>query len=268
MMVATVVLQLVQEGKLHLDDTVEHLLPGMLPFGAQVTVEDLLDHRSGIVDVPNVHPRAYPLSADPTDAELRRILDHPPVDRPGTVSRYTNPGFWLLGKIVERITTHPLAAELRRRVLTPAGMSATDLANDLDVEPHLAHAYDEKGRDITPGDFSGPWAAGGVVSTVADVARFFDRLFGGRLLPAAVVTDMTTSRGLFDGSPNVGYGLGVTVLDAECGRVLGHFGDLPGFHTIAFRNPAKDRTVVEFVNSDGDTASLAGQAIAFEAICH
>lgn len=268
MMVGTVVLQLIHEGKVHLDDSVENLLPDMLPFGAEVTVEDLLDHRSGIVDVYNDDPKAYPLGADPTDATLRRVLARPPVDKPGTVSRYTNSGFWLLGKIVERTTGHPLAVELRRRVFEPAGMAATTLATNLHDESGLAHGYDERRDDITPGDFTGPWAAGGGVSTVGDVAIFFDQLFGGRLLPADVLTDMTTSRGLFAGSPNVGYGLGVTVLDAACGRVLGHFGDLPGFHTVAFRNPAKDRTVIEFVNTDGDTASIAGNSIAFEAICH
>ncbi|GAA1976475.1 serine hydrolase domain-containing protein [Nocardioides panacihumi] len=268
MMVATVVLQLVQEGKVRLDDTVDELLPGMLPFGAKVTVEDLLDHRSGILDVFNEDPKAYPLDADPTDAKLRQVLDHPPVDEPGTVSRYTNAGYWLLGKIIERATGHPLAAELRQRIFVPAGMTSTALATDLDEERNLAHGYDENGKDITAGDFSGPWAAGGVVSTVGDVATFFDQLFSGRLVPADVVGDMTTSRGLFDGSPNLGYGLGVTLLDAACGHVLGHFGDLPGFHTIAFRNPAKDRTVVEFVNTESDSAPVTGQNIAFRGICY
>lgn len=267
MMTAVVVLQLVDEGRLHLEDTVEDLLPGMLDFGTEVTVEDLLDHRSGIVDAVN-EPTPIPISTDLTDRRMRQLLAHPPTAPPGTVTRYTNAGFWVLGRIIERVTGHSYATALRQRILRPAGMHDTTVPNDLSRERRLAHGYDERNRDITPADFSAPWAAGGVVSSVTDLATFFDQLYAGRFLPQRVVEDMARPRGRFDGSPDTSYGLGTFIVDSKCGPVIGHFGDIDGFVIRAFRNPALDRVAIEFVNTQSEQATIDAWILESEALCY
>ena len=264
MMVAVTILQLEEEGTLELDDTVEKWLPGMLDFGAKVTIEDLLDHRSGIWDV--VNHTDFDVGTDLTDRRLRQLLDHPPTGPPDTASRYTNPGYWLLGKIIERATGRPLATELRNRVFAPAGMTDAVLSTDLDDEADLVRGYDANNRDITLGDYTGAWAAGGVVATAADIARFLDALVHGDLVSDATFDDMITSRGQLPAG--WGYGLGVVRADSRCGALLGHGGSIDGYNTLAFHNPGLDRTVVGFTNTTSDAGTEAVTRHALDAICY
>lgn len=264
-MVAAAILQLEDEGALKLTDTVEEWLPGMLPFGRAVTIEDLLDHRSGIFDVANADPD-FPLDIDLTDQRLRRLLDHPPTGPPGKTTRYTNPGYWLLGRIVERATGRQLAHELDMRVFTPAGMTDTVLSADLRGEPRLVRGYDKNGEDITPGDYTGPWAAGGVVTTGGDLVRFLDTLLHKDLVSDANLDEMTTSRG--DLAAGAGYGLGVVLADSRCGELIGHDGEIAGYRTFAFYNPANGRTVVAFTNTSTNAADEALAYLTFGGLCY
>src|SRR4051794_4989930 len=130
--VATVVLQLAGEGKLSLDDSVEHWLPGEVPNGAAITVRQLLTMTSGIFDYLN----------DGDDAVLRRELAnpnvrwtapqlvaiataHPPRFAPGTSWSYSNTGYIVLGQIAEKAAGVSISDSLRDRIFTPAGLRAT-----------------------------------------------------------------------------------------------------------------------------------------------
>lgn len=266
-MVATVVLQLVDERVLGLDDTVERWVPGLLASGARTTVEDLLSHRSGIDDVVAATHPPFDIATDLTDDRLRELLDHPLTDPPGTVTRYSNPNYWILGRIIEAATGHSVARELERRIFDSAGMATADLSTDLAHEPRLVHGYDQQDRDITPGDISAAWTAGGVVATAGDIAAFYDALFSGRLLPTQEVDDMTTSRGTMpDG--NVDYGLGTFILDLDCGEAVGHEGWLDGFHTMALHDPATGRTVVTFTNTTSPSGQDAAPDLAIRTLCY
>ena len=199
-MVAVVVLQLVEEGRLSLDDTVEQWKPGLVEAGDRITVEDLLSHRSGLFDTIN-HRGSPGWDVDLTDAHLRALLDHRLTDPPGTTSRYSNSNYWVLGKIIEAATSRPLGRELQQRVFDPAGMETAALATDLDRERRMPRGYDEDDHDITPGDVSGAWAAGGVVATAEDLAAFYRALFSNQLISQESVDDMTTPRGAFPTGP-------------------------------------------------------------------
>lgn len=257
-MVAVVILQLEAEGALTLSDTVEQWLPGMLTFGADVTIEDLLDHRSGIWDV--TARTNYDWGTDLTDRRLQELLDHPPTGPADAVTRYTNPGYWLLGKIVERATGHLLATVLHDRVFAPAGMNDSVLSADLDRESRLVRGYDENGNDITLGDYTGTWATAGVVTTAADIARFFGALHGA-LLSEASGDDMTTARGSLPTGHEPGYGLGVMLLGRDGSIPFGHEGVVDGYHTLAFHNPELDRTVVVFTNTSSDAGAEAAVSL-------
>lgn len=263
-MVAAAILQLEEAGTLELDDTVEEWLPGMLAFGAKVTIEDLLDHRSGIWDV--VEHTDLDVGIDLTDQRLRQLLDHPPTGPPDETTRYTNPGYWLLGKIIEKATGNPLATELHNRVFAPAGMTDAVLATDLNDEANLVRGYDENDQDITLGDYTGSWAAGGVVATAADIGRFFEALVHGDLVSDANFNDMTTSRG--EMPEGWGYGLGVTLPDTRCGALVGHGGSIDGYNTLALYNPSNERTVVGFTNTTSDAGTEAVMSLTLDAHCY
>jgi len=243
--VATVALQLVAEGRLRLDDTVERWLPGEVPGGEGITVRQLLSHTSGLYD----YGRALPLldqagfqsirwrTWDPREL-VKLATDQPPLFEPGASWSYSSTNYILLGLIVEQVTGHPYDVEVERRIIGPLGLHHTWLPGTSTrlPDPH-AHGYlpDLSGGQAPPLDVtelnpSSGWAAGEVISTAADLDRFFAALLSGRMLPPAQLQEMTTL------APHArDYGLGLRQRTLPCGTtVYGHDGDAPGFSTWSF----------------------------------
>lgn len=235
MFVATVVLELVRDGKLRLDDTVAHWLPGLVPNGAHITVKQLLRHQSGLFDY-----FADPRSTEPylagnlgyvwaPRALIRLATSHPPNFPPGTAFSYSNTNYLVLGLIVEQATGHSLRQELRRRIFRPLHLGATRFPTSQRFGPRLAHGYlwSPQGRqDVTAVSQSLGWAAGGAVSSAGDVARFTRALLAGRILPHRLLHEMRQTVPL---GPGVGYGLGIIRVASPCGPLWGHDGSFAGY---------------------------------------
>ncbi len=179
-MVAVVVLKLVERRVLSLHDTVEQWLPGLVTTGRDITIEELLNHSSGLADYVD-SPRFLPLLDGPpvTPRQLVRLATaEPELFSPGQGTSYTDTGYLLLGMIIEQATHRQLASTLRSTVFARAGMTTSSLAPDGATTRPVAHGY-EKGHDVTTPQLTWAWAAGAVVSDAADLAVFFDR-FGVR----------------------------------------------------------------------------------------
>ena len=263
--VATVVLQLAAERLLSISDTVSRWLPGLVPGGAGITIRELLQHTSGIYSYTNDPGFLQALFSDPTrvwrPAELVRIaVAHPPVFPPGTSLAYSNTDYVLLGMIIQAATGHPVGQQLQARIFTPLGLRDTYLPY---ANPHLrtpyAHGYLLGQPGATgPADatvFGPSWAgaAGGIVSTAADLARFYTALLSGKLLPAAQLQQMMTTIPIPMGQ-GVGYGLGVESVPLPCGTAWGHTGDFPGYFGNAFTTTGGSSQAVVLVNADGLSA--------------
>ena len=174
--VATLVLQLVGEGKLSLDDTVEQRLPGVIPNGKAITIRQLLNMTSGLFDYLNdgdttVDDKllAGELTYRWSPLELIAISNkHKPRFAPGTAWEYCSTCYVLLGLIVEKRTGHPLAAELKRRIFVPAGLKATSFDTEPQIGGAHAHGYELLGKppltDVSILSPSHGWAAGALVS--------------------------------------------------------------------------------------------------------
>jgi D-alanyl-D-alanine carboxypeptidase len=234
--VATVALQLVGEGRLSLSDRVEHWLPGVLPYGDQVTVRQLLNLTSGVPDNQdpvNAEFLKGNMTRSWTPRELVALVAHQPPDFPaGHGWAYSNTNYMLAGLIIERVTGHRLGDELRRRILRPLGLDDTSFpVNATGMgEPHArGFAFlDDGRRDVTVLNPSGTWAAGNLVSTAADIAHFWRALLGGRLLAPAQLKAMKTTVPAWD-SPTLGYGLGIQRVPTACGVMWGNGGEIAGF---------------------------------------
>ncbi|WP_036967140.1 serine hydrolase domain-containing protein [Promicromonospora kroppenstedtii] len=254
---ATVVLSLVAEGRVDLDAPVTRYLPGVLPYAEQVSVRELLQHRSGLFDYGAV------LWADPELVARSRFTDHEPSELvdiatreplqpgPGEAFGYSNTDYVLLGMLVERITGHDYADELERRVLRPAHLRDTYVSGHGPWLPRPAmRGYEAVGSparltDLTAYNMSVAPASGDVVSTTGDVNRFYAALLGGRLLPDQLLREMQDALPAFPGF-DYGLGLGRTEL---CGQeVWGHVGGVPGYGTYSFTDPAGGRQVTVAVN--------------------
>jgi D-alanyl-D-alanine carboxypeptidase len=266
--VATVVLQLVAEGRLSLSDTVGRWLPGILPYGDQVTVRQLLNHTNGVPDYtlePLVRLYTFPHGRFRawTPRELVALIaDQPPDFPPGTAWSYSNTGYVLAGLIVQAATGRTLGHELTRRIFRPLGLRDTFFPiNRPDIPGRNARGYSlplgqEDGPllDFTVYNPSLAWGAGNLTSDLGDLERFFRALLGGRLLPPRLLTDMTTP--VPTGQPGFGYGLGLVVIETPAGRLIGHDGAIPGFLNIVLSTEDGRRQLGIMMNEEFATPAV------------
>jgi len=260
--VAVVVLQLVEEGKLSLDDAVESRLPGLVPDGRDITVRQLLNHTSGLFDYVKDQNVFRRLVSDTlrewSPQELIEVgTTHKVLFAPGRGWAYSNTGYLLLGLIVEKVTGNRLGEELRKRIFVPLGLRSTTFPTTPQIVGPHAHGYFVMGKppaqDVTAVTPSFVWANGAIVSTANDVAAFYGALLGGKLLPPTMLRAMQDTVPAEDGGR---YGLGLMMSRVPCGTVWGHNGEWAGFVADALNSKTGSRQSVVFVNS----SSLSPQA--------
>lgn len=269
--VATVVLQLVAEGRLGLDDPVARYLP---EFGVdpRITVRMLLQHTSGIFNytgeqnpdgtVDAIAPLTGKEFVDSRfrtyrpEELVRFALARPLRFEPGTAWAYSNTNYVLLGLLVEKLTGTPYADQVELRILDPLQLWDTHVPGTWAGIPgphaHGYLTYRHEGRlevvDVTRLNPSSAGAAGEMISTTRDVDTFLAALMGGKLLPPALMEEMRRTVPVSSSqSPGQNYGLGVAQLELgpECGgSVWGHTGGIPGYHTFAFSTPDGSRRLV------------------------
>jgi CubicO group peptidase (beta-lactamase class C family) len=240
---AVVVLQLVAEGRLSLDDTVERWLPGVMSGsgndGSRITLRDLLRHTSGLYDyvadpeiqdklVNHFEENRYD---DTPAADLVAVaMRHAPLFTPGEGPlrwAYSNTDYLLAAMMAEKATGRSWQEMVEHRVIAPLGLRHTYIpgANPFLVGPHVRVTVDgpDGPVDLTEESFQHT-ADSGVVSTPSDLNTFFRALAGGRLLPAAQWREMRETVP-YDDLPvppagrQGGYGLGVRVVPLTCGGV-------------------------------------------------
>jgi D-alanyl-D-alanine carboxypeptidase len=257
---ATVVLQLVGEGRLRLDDPVEAWLPGVVPDGRRITVRHLLNHASGLADVRLTLPMPpQPEFLDNrwrtwTAAELvrRAVADPPAFQPPGSAYAYSNTGYLVLGRIVEEVTGRSYGEEIERRVIRPLRLRGTSLPGTSPripgPHPHGYVPIRQRGLvDYTRMNPSVFGAAGELISTTADLNRFFAALLGGRLLPGHLLDEMRTP-GIEGGKR---YGLGLAWRDTSCGiRLYGNDGDALAYQSWSFSTMDGRRQVTVALTPD------------------
>ncbi|MEV6812036.1 serine hydrolase domain-containing protein [Micromonospora sp. NPDC051296] len=250
--VSVVVLQLVGEGKLSLDDTVERWLPGVVAGngndGRRVTVRHLLQHTSGIYNYTNdvavlssyeeylAHRFDHHEAAD----LVALAMKHEPGFAPGTRWDYSNTNYILAGMLIEKVTGRSWATEVRSRILQPLGLRRTSAPGDRPFlpAPH-AKGYQqwEPGGALTDTTLFNPTvadAAGDMITTPSDLARFWQALQRGQLLKPrqmAQLHDTVLADTFQDFIPGTRYGLGIMYIPNRCGGYWSHGGDVPGMST-------------------------------------
>jgi len=211
--VATVVLQLVGEGRLRLDEPVDRYLP-RYGIDRRITVRMLLNHTSGLfnytgdVKADGTPDAGLPLWGQDyvdnlfrtyrADDLVRLALSRPARFEPGARHSYSNTNYTLLGMLVEQATGTDYATQVERRVLRPLGLHGTSLPGTKTGIPgrhaHGYMAYQHQGRskvvDVTRMNPSWAGAAGEIISTTEDLDRFVTALLGGRLLKPELLAEM------------------------------------------------------------------------------
>ncbi|MFJ5303941.1 serine hydrolase domain-containing protein [Streptomyces sp. NPDC088350] len=283
--VSTVLLQLEAEGRLSLDDTVEKWLPGTVHGngndGGKITVRQLLNHTSGIYNYTQDDDfgRAY-FTKDgffqhrydtKTPADLVAIaMSHKPDFAPGTSWHYSNTNYVLAGMVIQKVTGHSYATEIRHRIINPLKLTATSLpGTGVTVPSPSSHAYSKLAEtttgptyDVTKLNPSIASSAGEIISDSADLDRFYGALLGGKLLPAKQLEEMQTTVPAGD-SPTTRYGLGISDIHLPCGvHLWGHDGGIHGSQSAVVATP-DGRHALAF-NFNGDWSGDAGAVVVGE----
>jgi len=265
--VATAVLQLVDEEKITLDDTLRDWLPAQisdrLPNHNIITIRQLLNHTSGLADYLDTEEfTEATTSRDPQQVwtpqeAISYIYNLDPLLPPGKKHSYSNTNYILLEIIVEQVTGHKLHQELRSRLLNPLGLKDTFT----EAREHLPGGFVEGYEDIDGDGNPEPCnhlnvglglGDGGLISNGRDVATFAQTLFASdRLLTPETFQEMLT---WVDDGQDGGYGLGVSRWDSDWGEAWGHTGSMDGFLSSLWYIPAAEIIAVALTN-DSDRAA-------------
>ncbi|MFE7142534.1 serine hydrolase domain-containing protein [Streptomyces sp. NPDC057644] len=244
---AVVVLQLVAEGKVALDEPIETYLPGVVRGegidGRKITVRQLLQHTSGLpnytehIGLENFAKIQHKFF-QPHDL-LTAALAQPADFAPGAKWKYSNTNYLLAGMLIEKVTERPVQEQITERVIRKAGLRHTSWPQPGDrtiPRPHargyaLSSLENGKVIDATRMDPSWGGAAGQMISTPSDLAKFARLLLDGKLLAPGQLAEMrkTVDAPLM---PGWRYGLGVFSIPLSCGgEYWGHGGDIDGYET-------------------------------------
>jgi D-alanyl-D-alanine carboxypeptidase len=272
----TAVLQLVDQGKVSLDDPVGKYLDGV-PNGDRITLRDLAGMRSGLFNYSEDTGFFKALTSDPQRAFtpqqlLAYAFRHPVMFRPGEKFYYSNTNLILLGLLVEKESGQPLGDYLEQHVLGPAGMSHTSFPAGNEFPAPHAQGYTNqtatgKVEETAGWNPSWGWAAGAMISDLDDLHTW------ARTVATGVFPDGTTMVGAAvqkqrlatpsTGIRGAGYGLGIFDVQGW----IGHNGSLPGYESLTIYLPSTRTTVVVLLNTDigykGDIepSTLFGQAV-------
>src|ERR1051326_4725247 len=265
---AAVVLQLVDEGKLRLDDDVTKYVPEAPTDGHHVTIQQLLNHTSGIYSFTSLPDAANNERLELTHEQVLGLIKNKPFEfEPGTRWRYDNSAFYLAGMVVEQVTKQEYGAYVREHVFKPLGMSSASLCYARMVVPHLASGYEVDSGALVNAAFMTwklPFAGGAVCATASDLAKWQAALDSGRVLTPSSLALMRTPTTLADGM-KIDYGLGTRLGSLDGHRVLGHYGgeSRGGFRPLLESFPDDHLTIVILMNM-GDAASPSPVAVAPE----
>jgi len=232
-MTSATVLLLAQDGLVDLDSPLDDYVDGF-SLGPAVTLRALLTHSSGVFNYTDDYAFiGYSTEPWTPTQIIDWALEHDWEFAPGEGSKYSNTNFYLLGMVIEAVAGKPYHEVVRERLLEPEGLSRTFL-DEFEAESTPRATGYVVTSDVSGGiDMRWAWAAGGMVSTVADLCHWLQRVFREDVLAEARRDDMLARHVLPDGTTTV-YGLGVQHLSRAGVRLVGHTGSTMGFKGEAF----------------------------------
>lgn len=253
----TALLQLVDEGKIGLDDPISQYVDGVME-GDAISLRHLAGMRSGLVDYTTSEQFVMEYLSDPrrafTPEELVGYVKDLPLQlRPGTTVDYSNTNTVLLGMVIEKVSGSNLSDVIDTKIATPLGMEHTSFPTTNAFPTPHAQGYTNQTLDesVTAAtDWNPSWggAAGAMISSLDDMRIWVPALAKGDLLTDDTQKQRLQTVNLSEGDDSSGYGLGLF----NSGGWIGHNGSLPGYKTVSVYLPEKDTTLVVFINTDID----------------
>jgi len=260
---ATVILQLVEEGKIGLDDKLSRYYPDY-PDSENITIRQVMDMTAGIpnfLEQPAVLKSfVYDRLDKYTPEKIYEITKSMPADfPPGTGWKYSNGSYIILGMMAEKVTGNKIGDEINKRIITPLGLSNTFFPLLPDMPGQYSHGYmrdtlTKELVDVTVIDPSITWAAGCMISNIDDLKIYANALAKGDLLSSKTQEERLkwVKTGIHDW---VKYGLGIF----SVGGFIGHNGGITGYNTTMGYHPELDALIITSVNEYGIEGGISDQ---------
>jgi CubicO group peptidase (beta-lactamase class C family) len=251
---AMAILQLVEAGKIKLDDPVKKYYAEAPQAWDNITVHHLLTHTSGIPSYTSLPNFFRDKAREPLKpAEIVKLTQEKPLEfEPGAQHKYNNTGYVLLGYIIEKVTSQDYGNYVRNNIFGPLGMKDSGYDSHFEIIKKRANGYSPDGKNAPYLDMTLPHAAGALYSTVDDMLIWDQALTAGKLISKESYEKMFTPE-----KNNYAYGW---VVNAFGGRKeTAHGGGIHGFNTFFIRYPAERVAVVVFSNINGPHADRMGK---------
>lgn len=245
---ATVILQLVQQGKLSLNDALSKYEP-QIPHASSITIRELLNHTSGLVHGGTgnsyfQHPQQSPSPQQVIASAVAKPLLSPP----GKAYHYSDVGFLILGEVAQKVTGTDIGTLIQRQILTPLGLHHTAYAPGTSIPSPAAHGYttrNGKQSDTINWDYAFAGSAGSMASTLSDLEIWAPALATGKGILSPAMQQQRLSGMVTVTGGGVTYGLGVF----EVAGFLGHDGEVPGYNSVVLYSPQKQETAIVLGNT-------------------
>jgi D-alanyl-D-alanine carboxypeptidase len=223
MFTATMIFQLIEDGKLSLTTTVDKFFP-QLPNANKITISNLLNHRSGLHNFTDEPEYQTWLTKPKTQDEMLAIISKGGIDfQPNEKFSYSNSGYVVLAYIIEKVSKQSYSKYLNNRIISKINLSNTYVGTKTDTKKNESFSYDfsnswEQGSET---DMSIPGGAGAIVSTPADLTKFVESLFSLKLVSNSSLEQMKIMTD--------GYGMGMFQFPFYTKLAYGHNGGIDGF---------------------------------------
>ena len=251
---AAAILQLVEQGKLSLDDNLHEFLPDYPTGGRRVTIRQLLNHTSGIHSVSSIKEAMANRCLDVTQQQMIGWMSQTPFDfEPGERFMYNNSGFWLSGVIIEHLSGRSYPDFVQAKLFEPLGLDDTYYESYSRLIPNRAQGYTlDEGRLVNAelNSPTRPYAAGAIMTTVLDLIEWQRAFLSGRVVTPASVETMTTPGRLNSGKV-FPYGLGLWLMEFDGHRTIQHGGGIIGFRTFLSHYPDDEVIIALITNTNG-----------------
>ncbi|ESU28934.1 penicillin-binding protein [Flavobacterium limnosediminis JC2902] len=241
---AVMIMQLAEEKRLKLEDKLSKFYP-QIPNADKITINDLLRHRSGIVDYVNADSTTNMMVKISKKDMLSKIAAYKPVFEPNSKAEYSNSNYYILGCIIEEITKTPYKTNLKTRIIDRLKLKNTYMVDNVDPKRNEIPSYMYKGDQwevIPEWDMSLPFSAGAISSTANDLTALMRGIFNGKLLKPSSVDEMTQLK--------ESYGIGLVTFPFGERKFFGHTGGIEGFKSVVGYYPTEKLGISLIVNGD------------------
>lgn len=250
---AVAILQLAEQGKISLQDSLQKFVPDFPSHGQKITIENLLTHTSGIRDYMQINYSG--LYMERWDFSPKQLIDsfknYSLIFEPGTKYSYSNSGYYLLGYITEKISGKAYENYVREHILVPLGLDHTYFDSEGIIIQNRVNGYQKAKEGYKNADYWSPtiaYAAGGLLANTEDLFKWFKGISSYKIIKKETLEKAFTPFTLKDGK-SISYGYGWSVHSSGGIKSIEHGGNMSGFTTNEIYYPEQDVFIAILFNS-------------------